>query len=124
MDIRPSREAIESARLMGTKAAEEDTWFFPCPEQHLEEGDTGSISEAHKDSWCQTAHFHIFYGDRLTDLTDDEEERISGSVGGLNHLNLARYEGLYIPLRDAFFEAWEEASGFYPKLQAALAKSK
>lgn len=53
-------------------------------------------------------------------MTDEEEERISGSVGGLSRHELARYEGIYIPLRDAFFDAWETATGFYPKAEKAI----
>lgn len=124
--IQPSTSALNKAQQLGKEAAK-DPHFQPCPEDHLDgftDPDFGEISQEHKDAWCQTSHFQSLYGSKLAELTDAEEERITGQIGGLNHIELGRYEGLYIPLRDAFFDAWEEATDFYPKLEAAIADMK
>jgi hypothetical protein len=126
-DISPSKEALAKARKMGEEAAKNDTWMEPLPEEHIQDDDpddVGTMSEEHKDAWCGTEHFQHHYGRPLSDLTDEEEERITGEVGGLSHIDLGRYEGLYIPLRDAFFDAWEEGVKFYEKAQVAIAEHK
>jgi len=118
-EVEPSQASLKDARNMGREAAAQDAWMTPLPEEHLDEGDDlGNISQAHREGWEQTTHFQVYYGDKLSDLTDAEEARIAGDFGVMG--TMSRYEGLYVPLKDAFWDAWEEASGFYEAADAAL----
>ena len=114
VEVKPSKEALEKAVAFGKQVAY-NGWITPIPEEHYEEegDDPGNISQSHREQWEQTTVFDLLCADHLSDLTDAEEIRISGDIGGLNHLELARYEGIFIPLKDAFWEAWEEEVDFY-----------
>lgn len=57
-------------------------------------------------------------GTRDLSVMPIEEERL----GGLSHVELGRYEGLVVPLRQAFWDAWEEAVGFYDLANQVILK--
>jgi len=109
----PSKRALAKASALGRQAAR-DSWMAPCPEEYPSRN-LGDISQAHRDGWEETLHFAHYYGRTLDGIADSEAERLYGGVGNVSAET--RHYTLYDPLRDAFWDAYEESTGFY-----ALAK--
>jgi len=110
----PSKRAFTAARQLAREAAQNDHWL--CPElDGIDESDPGDIGTAHRESWQQTCHWEHFYGSRLSALADQQARRF----GVLTFEE--RYFGLYEPLVDAFWNEWEERSGFWDAVNTAAA---
>lgn len=117
-EIKPSERAIAAARKLARDAVKRDNWLLPHPEEDIRDtdilADLGEISERHRSSWEQTDHFHLLYGTRLSELADAQERRF----GGIEWEE--RYYGLYLPLKEAFWDEWEGKSSFWGKAEKAL----
>jgi hypothetical protein len=119
-DIQPSERALEAARKLARDAVKRDHWLSPCPEEDIQDTETladlGEISQRHRDGWEQTDHFQLLYGKRLTELADAQERRF----GPMDWEE--RYYELYLPLKEAFWDEWEDKSGFWEKAEKAMAE--
>jgi hypothetical protein len=117
-EIKPSGRALAAARKLARDAVKRDHWLSPYPEEDIRDADTladlGDISERHRSSWEQTDHFHLLYGTRLSQLADAQECRF----GQLEWEE--RYYGLYLPLKEVFWDEWEDKSGFWDKAEKAV----
>jgi hypothetical protein len=117
-EIKPSERALEAARKLARDAVNRDHWLSPYPEEDIQDTDTladlGEICLRHRDSWEQTDHFRLLYGARLSQLADAQERRF----GQLEWEQ--RYYELYLPLKEAFWDEWEDRSGFWGKAEKAL----
>lgn len=117
-DIRPSERALAAARKLARDAVKRDHWLQPYPEEDIRDTDTpadlGEISERHRDGWEQTDHFHLLYGTRLSELADTQERRFGPMEWE------ERYYELYLPLKEAFWDEWEDRSGLWGKAEKAL----
>lgn len=99
--IRPSQEAMDHVTYLAQRAAAEDGWMQPTPEDHTEELYEDFI-QAHRSGWENSTHFQAYYGDKLSNLCDREEMRwppLDTEV---------RYYALYPPILDLFWDTWEE----------------
>ena len=92
--------------------------MLPCPEEEIKDTDTladlGEISQRHRSAWEQTDHFRLLYGERLASLADAQEHRFGPMEWE------ARYYELYLPLKEAFWDEWEDRIGFWGKAETAL----
>lgn len=117
-DIKPSNRALEAARKLAQDAVKRDHWMLPYPEEEIEGTDTladlGEISQRHRDAWEETDHFRLLYGARLSELADAQECRFGQMEWE------ERYYELYLPLKEAFWEEWENRSGFWDQAENAV----
>jgi len=117
-EIQPSKRALEAARKLARDVVKRDHWLSPHPEEEIKDSNTladlGEISQRHRDGWEQTDHFQLLYGTRLNELADAQERRF----GQLEWEE--RYYNLYLPLKEAFWDEWEDKSGFWEKAEKAL----
>jgi len=115
----PSETALDKAAALAIHAARHDTWMHPCVDEHDDEEDYGNFTQAHQDGWEQTAHFDQAYRDKLMQYAADDAVRFEiyrDSPGLMFH------EGFYIPLKERFWEVWEEKIKMYPKWEKHRAK--
>ena len=119
-DIKPSERALAAARKLARDAVRRDHWLLPHPEEDIQDTDTladlGEISERHRSGWEQTDHFHLLYGRRLSDLANAQMRRFGPMEWE------ERYYNLYLPLKDAFWDEWEDKAGFWEKAEKALSE--
>ncbi len=118
-EISPSARAVATVEKMGRDAAKKDTWMTFSGLDDLtgtDGNDPGEIASSHRAAWEETEHWTHFYGNEITSICDQQERRFSREPLEFEQ----RYYGLYLPLVDAFWEAWEEASDLYGKIDKAL----
>ena len=117
-EIKPSNRALDAARKLARDAVKRDHWMLPCPEEEIKDTDTladlGEISQRHRDAWEETDHFRLLYGNRLSHLADAQEQRFGPMEWE------QRYYELYLPLKEAFWDEWEDRIGFWGKAETAL----
>ena len=104
----PSKRAYDAVRKLAREAARNDHWMVPELDG-LDGAD--DISTAHRESWQQTCHWEHYYGTAISRIVDQQERRFCAPGESLDCE--ARYFRLYEPLLDAFWEEWEEKSGFW-----------
>lgn len=110
----PSKRALNEARKLAREAAKDDNWMEPVPEEHDEE-DYGDFVEAHRGQWEQTCHFDHFYREKLIALADAQAARFN--VFQAEDWE-AWYYGFVIPIKEAFWEEWEEKVNLLEKWEA------
>jgi hypothetical protein len=118
-EIEPSARAIAAVEKMARDAAKNDHWMTFSGLDDLtgtDGNDPGDIAASHREQWEQTCHWEHFYGNEISRICDQQERRFSREPLEFE----PRYYGLYLPLVDAFWEAWEDASDLYGKIEAAL----
>jgi hypothetical protein len=115
-----TQKALAQARKMGREAAKEDGWMEPLPEEH-DETDYGEFTDAHREGWEQTNHFWHYYGQPLYDLAHEEAEKKGVTPQTTREYGVAVHESFYCPLKDEFWEVWEEKVKLYEKWDKAHA---
>lgn len=110
----PSRQALESARDLARTASKSDKWMEPDLENLGD--DYGEFTDTHQAGWEETEHFRHYYGRELDKLANQEAERLGFSK--LDDWD-KWYYALYVPLKDAFWDEWEEKVGLDAKWEEA-----
>ncbi len=103
-DIKPSERAFARVRKMAREAAKTDNWLTVELDDLRGHDD---LALEHRAGWEQTCHWEHYYGSAISTIADSQARRF----GELSWEE--QYWGLYDPLKDAFWETWEEAVGFW-----------
>jgi hypothetical protein len=120
----PAQKALAQARKMGREAARKDRWMKPLPEDH-DEPDYGDFTNAHREGWEQTDHSWHYYGQPLYDLAHEGAAKKGVTPQTVREYGVVAHESFYCPLKDEFWEVWEEGVKLYEKwakTRAAVAK--
>lgn len=109
-----SQTAFSKACKLAIDAAKNDSWMEPLPQEHHEK-DYSEFTQAHQAAWEETNHFEVFYYRPLKDLADQQARRFKFDKE--NNWEMWYYE-FFLPLKDAFWEEWEEKVGLHEKWKA------
>jgi hypothetical protein len=116
-EITVPRWAAERAIALAKYAAANDHWMRPCIERE-DLSDPGRCSMEHRSGWEQTDHFTILYHDKLRDIAEVAARDLG--LRWSDHWEQCWY-GLLEPLKDIFWDEWEEAVNFYQVYERACA---
>ena len=115
---KPSKKALISAARLARKMYREDTWIRPSIEDNdLEEvgSDYGQFTLVHREGWEQTNQCQQWIN-QLTDLSEAEAERLK--IPRIDNWERWFYS-IHCPMKDAFWDAWEEKAKLYEAWETA-----
>lgn len=121
IEIEPSQRAFEAVRRLAREAFRTDGWMTPVVEDLMDEDtdDIGQLVTEHRSQWEQTCQFEILWGARISEIVDQQEARFVRL--GLHVRWEDRYYGLYEPLKEEFWEVWEQKHKLVEQINEALA---
>lgn len=113
------KEYLENAAQLGIYAAQHDNWMEPCFDDITKADDYGEFENQHRRGWEETNHFEYYYDRKLQDWSIE-----AAMLDGVDKLKNWEgwYHGYYDPLKEEFWEAWEEEVGLYEKWEEAQKK--
>jgi hypothetical protein len=103
--FKPSAAALRQAMALARK----DGWMEPTGEIRDRDSrtDYGRYFDDVTESWEETDHFNILYGEKIRDI-GRADATVQGWDESQEDETLAFHETFYIPLKEAFWEAWAE----------------
>jgi hypothetical protein len=111
-ELSPRAAVLQKARKL---ASAKDGWMSPTDDNISAEAaeDFGTFEIEQQEGWEQTCHFDLLYGNPLRDM--GYKDAYAQGFDESEHQEAALYfhELFYVPLKDAFWEAWAEAHNLY-----------
>ncbi len=116
-----SDAAKDKVRALAQGAAKDDNWMRPLYEEKAKGVTLSDFAQANQEAWMETCHFEHYYDRPISNIADEEEMRITGE-------SVARHgekwlQCLYLDLREAFWDEWDEAVGLYAGWKKAQEKT-
>lgn len=112
--VAPREGALTKASLLGQSAAKHDGWMTPCIDE-IKATDLSQATLESEGEWEATTHFQDIYANRLLQMAQEEADGVYPSWEDQPDCTMIVYEQFYQPLKDAFWEAWEDGVGFADK---------
>ena len=114
----PSKTCLEKARRLARDAAKNDNWMEAVVEEAKEYDDYGEFTQRHQERWEETCHFDHYYRTQLEELAHGQNRQYQRKTGVVLAWE-GWYYAFFLPLKEAFWEEWEEKVGLYKKWEEA-----
>jgi len=111
-ELSPSANVLAEAAALASK---DDGWMTPTDDHISTEAaeDFSTFQIEQQEGWEQTCHFELLYGSPLKDM--GYKDAYAQGFDESEHREAALYfhELFYVPLKDAFWEAWADKHNLY-----------
>lgn len=117
-ELKPSKKAIQAVHKVAKEAFRTDLWLRVDIDQKDDLEDFGNFQMEHRDGWEQTNQFICLWRERIVEIAQEEALRGKLKADLIGDPDWeAWYNQIFIPLKEEFWDEWEDVAGLYEKWQ-------
>jgi hypothetical protein len=115
-----TKTSLRAAAVLGRRMFRQDKWIEPVFDSDDNYDDYGVFADEHRSGWEETNQCQRWI-DQLCDLSEDAALRQGIDRNG----NWEKwFYNFHIPMKEAFWDAWEEATKMAEKWEKAVVENK